>query len=202
MQLRHPGTSEMPLAFKVKTTQPRRYLVRPNQGVLNANDTVIISVLLVDKDKQSILSSYRKLGVSVLEQNKDKFLIQSVFSDDTEEDVWSKVGSSPEKFWNKKLHVKHVVEVEKEEPSGVEELSKEQLAEELASLKKKYEELVQFSVNLTAERDVLNRNLEAEKKKRAVAVSTSEKNKGGGGNLFIIILVAVLAFYVGKKLQL
>jgi hypothetical protein len=31
------NTSSHPVAFKVKTTNPERYLVRPNQGVLGAH---------------------------------------------------------------------------------------------------------------------------------------------------------------------
>lgn len=37
------NASEFPLAFKVKTTAPRRYAVRPNSGVLNPEDHVAVS---------------------------------------------------------------------------------------------------------------------------------------------------------------
>merc|ERR1712137_1476371 len=77
LTLRHPGATDEFLAFKVKTTQPRRYLVRPNQGLVAPNGTETVSILLVDKDKQTLLQSHARLGQSALDNSKDKFLVQS-----------------------------------------------------------------------------------------------------------------------------
>ena len=63
--------------LQVKTTQPRRYLVRPNQGIVSPNSTETVSILLVDKDRQVLWSTYDRLGQSALDHSKDKFLVQS-----------------------------------------------------------------------------------------------------------------------------
>lgn len=39
------------VAFKVKTTQPKRYLVKPNQGVLEPGATDRIQIQIVPKDR-------------------------------------------------------------------------------------------------------------------------------------------------------
>ncbi|GMI03051.1 hypothetical protein TrRE_jg6247, partial [Triparma retinervis] len=64
-------------AFKVKTTQPRRYLVRPNQGLIKHGDSEEVTIILVDKEKQILLNEFEQIGPGALESSKDKFLIQS-----------------------------------------------------------------------------------------------------------------------------
>ena len=83
MTLTHPGNSKSHLAFKVKTTQPRRYLVRPNQGIVAPGSSETVNILLVEKDKQMLLQSFDRLGQSALDHSKDKFLLQSCIVDDT-----------------------------------------------------------------------------------------------------------------------
>lgn len=128
MTLHHVGSTTDSLAFKVKTTQPRRYLVRPNQGLIEPNQSETISILLVEKDKQSLLQSYDRLGPSALDHSKDKFLVQSCtvskeFSSTFSTAGSKEVGDALTTMWsqgaassnatspllNKKLHVKHVV---------------------------------------------------------------------------------------------
>jgi hypothetical protein len=111
----------------VKTTQPRRYLVRPNQGLIAPNGSETISILLVEKDKQILLQSYERLGQSGLDHSKDKFLVQScvvspAFATKAAGDsnemyealtiMWNSVtsGGSTTPLFNKKLHVRHVVQ--------------------------------------------------------------------------------------------
>merc|ERR1712032_487358 len=54
---------------------------------------------------------------------------------------------------------------------------------EVTNLRKKYDELVAFSVNLTAERDILNNTLEQTKREldRELAQRSAIENKGAGG---------------------
>ena len=44
------NTSQTNIVFKVKTTKPSFYFVRPNQQVLKAGDSEEISVVLVDTE--------------------------------------------------------------------------------------------------------------------------------------------------------
>lgn len=67
------------IAFKVKTTRPLRYLVRPNQGLLAPNGTASIMVILQQKDCDELL----RLDPSERQLSNDKFLVQSLFVDDS-----------------------------------------------------------------------------------------------------------------------
>lgn len=62
-------------------------------------------------------------------------------------------------------------------------MSPEQMFAEITTLRRKYDELVSFSVNLTAERDILNNTLEQTKRdlNREMAARAALENSGGGG---------------------
>lgn len=272
MTLRHPGHTKENLAFKVKTTQPRRYLVRPNQGIVAPNSSETVSILLVDKDRQVLWSTYDRLGQSALDHSKDKFLVQSCavskefsakFDNETKRApgeggqqyskelveeltaMWNSVSSdSSVPVYNKKLHVRHVVDtggagagtpsrggagggnngtaapglpasfqegVDKR--NNADKMSPEQLTDEVATLRRKYDELVAFSVNLTAERDILNNTLEQTKRdlNREMATRTalekqglkvgsrsqdakSSKSSGGVVSAKTLLIIVVVAF--------
>ena len=156
--------------------------------------------------------------------------------------MWNKASSDSNlPVYNKKLHVRHVVDtgvnaaavkgggtngaaassslpasfqegVDKR--NNADKMSPEQLTDEVASLRRKYDELVAFSVNLTAERDILNNTLEQTKRdlNREMATRTalekqglkvgsrsqdSRSNKSSGGvsakTLLIVVFVACLS---------
>lgn len=222
MTLTHGGGTEEFIAFKVKTTQPRRYLVRPNQGLIAPGTSETISILLVEKDKQILLQNYDRLGQSGLDNSKDKFLVQSCTVDNTfaakkagnEKELyealtsmWNSVtsGGSSAALQNKKLHVRHIVDSSPSvtatsksgtvsNPRGVTpkleatpkknlgDMSADQISTELSNLRRKYDELVSFSVNLTAERDILSNTLEQTKRdyNREIAARSALENKQGG----------------------
>lgn len=60
------------IAFKVKTTKPRRYLVRPNQGLVEVGKSTDVTVILQQKDCEELIQSQASLTDST-----DKFLVQS-----------------------------------------------------------------------------------------------------------------------------
>ncbi len=62
------------VSFKVKTTRPMRYLVRPNQGVIAPNHTATVVVILQHRDCDELL----RLDPSERQLSNDKFLVQSV----------------------------------------------------------------------------------------------------------------------------
>ena len=236
---------------QVKTTQPRRYLVRPNQGLVAPGSSETISILLVEKDKQVLLQSYERLGQSGLDHSKDKFLVQSCTVDKTfaakkEGDqtalydaltsMWNSVtsGGSTTPLHNKKLHVRHVVQessepmtsrgavtspkLEKASHSNLKDMNPEQVVTELSGLRRKYDELVSFSVNLTAERDILSNTLEQTKRdyNREMAARSALENRqggagsrgaakggksgGGGTSTFQLIFVGLMCFLAGTKI--
>uniref|UniRef100_A0A7S2RAX6 MSP domain-containing protein n=1 Tax=Eucampia antarctica TaxID=49252 RepID=A0A7S2RAX6_9STRA len=256
MSLRHPGKTKEHLAFKVKTTQPRRYLVRPNQGVVAPGTTEKVTILLVEKDKQILLQSYDRLGQTALDHSKDKFLVQSCTTpddfasrymsakadstDDSEGNratkelaeslttMWNSAAGGDLPIYNKKLHVHHVVSPSDsasakggnapqplEEKPSMENMSPDQIYAEVSSLRRKYDELVSFSVNLTAERDILNNTLEQTKRdlNRETMAKAALENKGligarskgvpkqssRGFSLFSVIFVALTFTLLGIK---
>ncbi|KAJ3345704.1 phosphatidylinositol-binding protein scs2 [Kappamyces sp. JEL0680] len=59
--------SDATLAFKVKTTAPKQFVVRPNAGKLSPGEKVEVAVILQLKD-----------GAAVDTKRKDKFLVQAI----------------------------------------------------------------------------------------------------------------------------
>lgn len=61
-------------------------------------------------------------------------------------------------------------------------MTPEQMFAEITNLRRKYDELVSFSVNLTAERDILNNTLEQTKRdlNREMAARAALENASGG----------------------
>jgi hypothetical protein len=90
LTLSNPSTRDV--YFKVKTTAPKFYCVRPNSGIIKAKDKSPINVMLQPIDSPEILES---------ERSRHKFMIQSAFAPD-QENTDNYAGSSPmppEQFW-------------------------------------------------------------------------------------------------------
>merc|ERR1711939_308342 len=64
-QIRLENTTAQPVAFKVKTTNPKNYFVRPNQGIIRPHEKLAIHAMM---GKQSAVPTQRC---------KDRFLVQS-----------------------------------------------------------------------------------------------------------------------------
>jgi hypothetical protein len=75
LSLQNPTTERV--AFKVKTTSPKKYCVRPSSGIVEPGAT---------KDIQIIMQPQREAPPSLAEC-KDKFLVQSVIVEGTESEV-------------------------------------------------------------------------------------------------------------------
>lgn len=60
------NTNDGKICFKIKTTAPRRYCVRPNSGIIEPNKTVEVAITLQPFD------------FDVNEKNKHKFMVQTV----------------------------------------------------------------------------------------------------------------------------
>ncbi len=101
--------------------------------------------------------------------------------------------------------------------NNADKMSPEQLHDEVASLRRKYDELVAFSVNLTAERDILNNTLEQTKRdlNREMATRTAlekqglkvggrsldkkSSKSGGGVSLNALLVVVIVSFLLAVK---
>ncbi|MED6271686.1 hypothetical protein CHARACLAT_022841, partial [Characodon lateralis] len=90
LKLKNP--SDRRVCFKVKTTAPRRYCVRPNSGVIDPGATVIISVMLQPFDYDPN------------EKSKHKFMVQTIFAPSNVSDndsLWK--DAKPEDLMDSKL---------------------------------------------------------------------------------------------------
>ena len=97
--LRLTNTSDRPLAFKVKTTAPKQYCVRPNAGVILPKETRVVqgmAILLFGLPRcASVLNTLPRLIVILQPskeqlandyKSKDKFLIQWISIEESEKD--------------------------------------------------------------------------------------------------------------------
>lgn len=90
MKLSNP--SDRKVLFKIKTTAPKKYCVRPNSGVLEGNSNIEIAICL------------QPFVFDPAEKNKHKFMVQTLFAPDSDtnlEQVWKDVG--PDQMMDSKL---------------------------------------------------------------------------------------------------
>lgn len=91
LKLNNP--SERRVCFKVKTTAPKRYCVRPNNGLLEAFGSTTIAVMLQPVDLENLN-----------DKNKHKFMVQTMFApegDVNQENLWKEV--NPDAIMDSKL---------------------------------------------------------------------------------------------------
>ncbi|KAK9738102.1 MSP (Major sperm protein) domain [Popillia japonica] len=106
MKLTNP--SDKKVMFKIKTTAPKKYCVRPNSGTLDSNANVEIAICL------------QPFNFEPTEKNKHKFMVQTVFAPDGDlsaDQIWKDV--YPEKIMDSKL--KCVFELPDEQKEAQEE---------------------------------------------------------------------------------
>jgi len=80
MKLKNP--SDKKICFKIKTTAPKRYCVKPNSGVVDPNTEVSIAV------------SLQPFEYDPTEKNKHKFMVQAMFAPDGEinqDTLWKEI---------------------------------------------------------------------------------------------------------------
>lgn len=79
-ELKLSNPSDKRVCFKVKTTAPKRYCVRPNSGIIESKESVSVAVMLQPFDYDPN------------EKNKHKFMVQTMFAPDGNVD-------SPDTLW-------------------------------------------------------------------------------------------------------
>ncbi|TGZ48912.1 Uncharacterized protein DBV15_08042 [Temnothorax longispinosus] len=87
--------------FKIKTTAPKRYCVRPNSGVLKPKDVTEIAV-----ECRFITVCLQPYDFDPSEKNKHKFMVQTVVAPDDDDDeypvdVWKDI--NPDQLMDSKL---------------------------------------------------------------------------------------------------
>jgi len=103
--------SEKKVAFKVKTTAPKRYCVRPNSGLLEPNCSISIAVML------------QPFEYDANEKNKHKFMVQTMFApgtgaDSNQDTMWRE--ASPDQLMDSKLKCVFELPAESSPQSNIE----------------------------------------------------------------------------------
>ncbi|CAI9552146.1 unnamed protein product, partial [Staurois parvus] len=104
LKLRNP--SDKKVCFKVKTTAPRRYCVRPNSGIIDPGATVTVSVMLQPFDYDPN------------EKSKHKFMVQTIFAPSNMSDMeamWKE--AKPDDLMDSKLKCVFDMPHEHEKPT-------------------------------------------------------------------------------------
>lgn len=86
--------SDRQVCFKVKTTAPKQYCVRPNSGLIPPSESVTVSVMLQPFD------------YNAEEKNKHKFMVQSAYVPENEhslDNIWK--NTTPSEMMDSKLRV-------------------------------------------------------------------------------------------------
>jgi len=225
LKLKHNGDQSGkndPVLYKIKTTVPKRYLVRPNQGLLAPKSEVQIEILLTERD----LKTFREDPLQREEAlTSDKFLIQTTSINEAIMEGWSEksveekakqvvdVWQNTEKknITGKRMKIQFIEDsAQSPSRSGPETIggsfrdsrqdkikaaqagsiyslasdtNPEGFVTDIAGLRKKYDDLVAFTVNLTAERDMLNNELSETKRElqREMVQRMSLESKKGDG---------------------
>ncbi|XP_065363239.1 vesicle-associated membrane protein/synaptobrevin-binding protein isoform X1 [Calliphora vicina] len=89
--LKLTNPSDETILFKIKTTAPKRYCVRPNFGWVAPNDNVSVEICL------------QPFNFDPFEKNKHKFMVQSIVSPSSERP------QDPNKYW-KELPPEHFMD--------------------------------------------------------------------------------------------
>ncbi|KFB37903.1 AGAP000626-PA-like protein [Anopheles sinensis] len=104
MRLTNPTDHD--ICFKIKTTAPKKYCVRPNCGILEPKESQEIAIVL------------QPFIFDANEKNKHKFMVQSMVKPDDEdtnlEDLWKKY---PEKLMDSKLRCVFEVPLDSSQPA-------------------------------------------------------------------------------------
>lgn len=111
INLTNPTDKE--ICFKVKTTAPKTYCVRPNGGVVQPKKTVSVAVML------------QPLDLETQDKNRHKFMVQSIFAPEGEysfDTLWR--DTPPDNFMNSKLRCIFDIPSEPSQPSEEVELVK------------------------------------------------------------------------------
>ena len=251
------------IAYKIKTTQPTWYIVKPSQHVIDVGNYKDIEISIVENESnrfldQALTNTYEKL-------DKHRFLVQSrTISNEEYEKIstaseqqrlnefvslWDSTLNEPYKL---KLKVEFVYPesstssnsntqrqqaqiISKNAQIIEERLLKKKSAmidgkaddlptseatttAELVSLRRKFDSVVEYTVQLTAERDILVTQLEEKKrelarKKGAENSSSKEKNEkkvekngnkkknGPTISLLHMFVVAITMWFIGRFMR-
>mmetsp|Transcript_21776 Transcript_21776/g.68220 ORF Transcript_21776/g.68220 Transcript_21776/m.68220 type:complete len:281 (-) Transcript_21776:404-1246(-) len=236
--LRVTNDSTVPVVFKVKTTNPECYLVKPNHGLVARRETIHVAVVVVKLKKKNLLARVKAQGSL---KCPDKFLVQSASVNESllrlmetksQSEIAELIGGVLGSKDKHEMHAKKLLVdfrfhddqacsnvlgaaegvttlagrtgLESTQPVPMPG-TPEAMFTEIVTLRKKYDDLVAFTVNLTAERDMLSVDLVKAKDISARECSSAvDKNLNRNRNkicsavsFWQVILLGCFSFFLG-----
>lgn len=207
------NNGEQRIAYKIKTTAPKKYVVRPSSGIADAHSSVSVQVIMQAQKEQP------------LDLNcKDKFMVQTVVlaeGEDIDKDTFNK---DVRKEGLREARLRVVLEGPAAPPSPVPEASEHDEDSRsiattgvgAAAVSAPPKTVVEHAVvpeastgqqetsmlrarldRITAERDELRRSLEQLQAQQRSAPATRAVAPRRGFTIMHIIIVAILAFLLG-----
>lgn len=200
------------VAFKIKTTAPKKYVVRPSSGIVEAKSQTSVQVIM----------QAQKEYPADFQNCKDKFMVQTTLLDDSEQldrDTFLKDGRKD----TKEYRLKVIMEGPAAPPSPVPEANENEedaralgdgdntrlrtTLNDLSHVSTENSSLKSTVDRLTKERDDLRRQLDmiqlqtaSKKSTSAPAAGTQEAAMRFKVTIVHIILVALVAFLLGHYL--
>lgn len=219
------------VAFKVKTTSPERYLVKPNHGMVRHGCQAEIAIIIVHAKKQEILAqAASNAGIRC----NDKFLVQSaeidnLLADDLDSKTSHELADAVTRLFAKKdkrdlrakklpvqllladtlsgnplrgkvrLLLNRSAEAALSSPMPG---TPEAMFAEIVTLRKKYDDLVAFTVNLTAERDSLSADLAGSRSSLLLQAQSLDPQSSATTETFVLQAKALGAYSQAYVLSL
>ena len=179
--LKVKNTSTSGVAFKVKTTAPKNYLVKPSAGAIAANGSIDIKITL---NKQTTDPS----------GNNDRFLVQAVKSETGKEltkEEWQGIDKSA--IQELRLHV--VFSGASAGPSIVSAAAPQPASKDATpeQVRVKYDELVSYCAKLEKDKQRVESELESCKKQKRSTVEAR-----GGFSTIQLIIAMMLAVIIAR----
>ncbi|XP_072296799.1 VAMP (vesicle-associated membrane protein)-associated protein A, like [Eucyclogobius newberryi] len=207
--LKLSNPSDRKVCFKVKTTAPRRYCVRPNSGVIEAGGSINISVMLQPFDYDPN------------EKNKHKFMVQTIFAPATITDMdllWKE--AKPDDLMDSKLRCVFEMPSENDKVNDIETIKASPAVNsvkaepaaasgdeaEVKKVQEKYKRLQQENGKLGDEiRQLKEENVRMRKLPRTDHMSSNssgllarEAGVASLPSLFVVIAAIFIGFFLGK----
>jgi len=189
LQLTNPSAERV--AFKVKTTSPKKYCVRPSSGIIEPGSV---------KEVQVIMQAQREAPASYSDC-RDKFLIQCAKVDAATKEVTSEVFDVNKARDIKQTKLRVVLIPPAKPPSPVPEGSEsEPTSPGMPSYRAPYGDGAKDKAAIQAQLDSRLRGLNAPQSVQRSAVKSARAPRSGY-NLVSLLLVAILAFVIGHYTQ-
>jgi DNA-directed RNA polymerase I, II, and III subunit RPABC2 len=163
------------VAYKVKTTAQKKYLVSPSNGILTAGETVTVSIL--------------RQARYVPAEKEDRFMVLACPTTSTEKlsrDEWGAQSNVED------IRLKVVLRAQEVSPASAKNTMDDARKSDLQA---KYDELLTYTLDLERKKKAADTQLEN------LTSSTSSKGKKSGYPLYVLLFVMISAAATSRNFE-